>query len=245
MKLEGKIALVTGGSQGLGKAIALKLAENGADIAIVYVGPEAPALETVKEIEAMGRRVKAYVCDVRDEQAVEDTVNAVKEDLGKVDILVNNAGVTRDTLMVTMKDADYDLVLDINLKGAFHMTRACYRDFMRKRYGKIINISSIAGLVGNAGQVNYAASKAGLIAMSKSIAKELGGRGVCCNCIAPGFIATDMTKDIKEDNPLLMQVPMKKMGTPEDVANVALFLASPESDYITGETIRVDGGLAM
>lgn len=245
MKLEGKIALVTGGSQGLGKAIALKLAENGADIAVVYVGPEEPALETCREIEALGRRVKSYVCDVRDEQAVEATVEAVRNDLGKVDILVNNAGVTRDGLMVGMKDADYDLVLDINLKGAFHMTRACYRDFMRKKAGKIINISSIAGLVGNVGQVNYAASKAGLIGMSKSIAKELGSRGVCCNCIAPGFIATDMTKDIKEDNLLLQQVPMKKMGTPEDVANVALFLASPESDYITGETIRVDGGLAI
>lgn len=244
MKLEGKIALITGGSQGLGRAIALKLAANGADIAIVYVGPEEPALETCREIEAMGRRVKAYVCDVRDEQAVENTVEAVKADLGKVDILVNNAGVTRDGLMVSMKDQDYNMVLDINLKGAFHMTRACYRDFMRKRSGKIINISSIAGLVGNAGQVNYAASKAGLIGMSKSIAKELGSRGVCCNCIAPGFIETDMTKDIKADNPLLQQVPMKRMGTPDDVANVALFLASPESDYITGETIRVDGGLA-
>ena len=217
MKLEGKIALVTGGSQGLGKAIALKLAENGADIAVVYVGPEEPALETCREIEAMGRRAKSYVCDVRDEAAVETTVEAVKNDLGKVDILVNNAGVTRDGLMVGMKDEDYDMVLDINLKGAFHMTRACYRDFMRKKAGKIINISSIAGLVGNVGQVNYAASKAGLIGMSKSIAKELGSRGVCCNCIAPGFIATEMTKDIKEDNPLLQQVPMKKMGTPEDV----------------------------
>lgn len=245
MKLEGKIALVTGGSQGLGKAIALKLAENGADIAVVYVGPEGPAQETCQEIEALGRRVKSYVCDVRDEEAVEQTVEAVRNDLGKVDILVNNAGVTRDGLMVGMKDQDYDLVLDINLKGAFHMTRACYRDFMRKKYGKIINISSIAGLVGNVGQVNYAASKAGLIGMSKSVAKELGSRGICCNCIAPGFIATDMTKDIKADNPLLQQVPMKKMGTPEDVANVALFLASPESDYITGETIRVDGGLAI
>ena len=245
MKLEGKIALITGGSQGLGRAIALKLAENGADIAIAYVGPEEPALETCREIEALGRRVKAYVCDVRDEQAVEATVEAVKADLGKVDILVNNAGVTRDGLMLTMKDEDYDAVLDINLKGAFHMTRACYRDFMRKKYGKIINISSIAGLVGNVGQVNYAASKAGLIGMSKSLAKELGSRGVCCNCIAPGFIATEMTKNIKEDNPLLQQVPMKKMGSPEDVANVALFLASPESDYITGETIRVDGGLAI
>ena len=245
MKLEGKIALVTGASQGLGKAIALKLAANGADVAVIYVGPEEPALETCKEIEALGRRAVSYVCDVRDEKAVEETVAAVKKDLGKVDILVNNAGVTRDGLMVTMKDADYDMVLDINLKGAFHMIRACYRDFMRKKYGKIINISSIAGLVGNVGQVNYAASKAGLIGLSKSVAKELGSRGVCCNCIAPGFIETAMTKDIKEDNPLLVQVPMKKMGTPEDVANVALFLASPESDYITGETIRVDGGLAI
>ncbi len=244
MKLEGKVALVTGGSQGLGKAIALKLAENGADIAIAYVGPNEPAEETRGEIEALGRRARLYVCDVRNEAAVNETVSAVKKDLGQIDILVNNAGVTRDTLMVGMKDEDYDMVLDINLKGAFHMIRACYRDFMRKRYGKIINISSIAGLVGNAGQVNYAASKAGLIGMSKSVAKELGSRGVCCNCIAPGFIKTDMTKDIKEDNPLLIQVPMKRMGSPEDVANVALFLASPESDYITGETIRVDGGLA-
>lgn len=245
MKLEGKLALVTGASQGLGRAIALKLAENGADVAVIYVGAEEPALAVCGEIEALGRRAKAYDCDVRDEKAVEDTVKAVSADLGKVDILVNNAGVTRDGLMLSMKDEDYDLVLDINLKGAFHMIRACYRDFMRKKYGKIINISSIAGLVGNVGQVNYSASKAGLIGLSKSVAKELGSRGVCCNCIAPGFIETDMTKDIKADNPLLVQVPMKKMGTPEDVANVALFLASPESDYITGETIRVDGGLAI
>ena len=244
MKLDGKVALVTGGSQGLGRAIALKLAENGADIAVVYVGPAGPAEETCKEIEALGRRVKSYVCDVRDEAAVNETVTAVGADLGKVDILVNNAGVTRDGLMVGMKDDDYNMVLDINLKGAFHMIRACYRDFMRKRSGKIINISSIAGLVGNVGQVNCAASKAGLIGMSKSVAKELGSRGVCCNCIAPGFIETDMTKNITEDNPLLLQVPMKRMGSPEDVANAALFLASPESDYITGETLRVDGGLA-
>lgn len=244
MKLDGKVALVTGGSQGLGRAIALKLAENGADVAVVYVGPAGPAEETCREIEALGRRVKSYVCDVRDEAAVNETVKAVGADLGKVDILVNNAGVTRDGLMVGMKDDDYNMVLDINLKGAFHMIRACYRDFMRKRSGKIINISSIAGLVGNVGQVNYAASKAGLIGMSKSVAKELGSRGVCCNCIAPGFIETDMTKNITEDNPLLLQVPMKRMGSPEDVANAALFLASPESDYITGETLRVDGGLA-
>lgn len=244
MKLEGKIALVTGGSQGLSRAIALKLAEHGADIAIAYVGPEKPALDTCGEIESMGRRAKAYICDVRDEAAVNNTVKSVVQDLGKVDILVNNAGVTRDGLMVSMKDEDYNMVLDINLKGAFHMIRACYRDFMRRRSGKIINISSIAGLVGNVGQVNYSASKAGLIGLSKSVAKELGSRGICCNCIAPGFIETDMTKNITADNPLLMQVPMKRMGSPEDVANAALFLASPESDYITGETIRVDGGLA-
>ncbi len=244
MKLENRLALITGASQGLGKAIALKFAENGADIAVIYVGPEEPAIETVKEIEALGRKARAYCCDVRDEQGVKDTVKAVTEEMGKIDILVNNAGVTRDGLMVKMEDADYDMVLDINLKGAFHMMRACCRDFMRRRQGKIINISSIAGLVGNAGQVNYAASKAGLIGMSKSVAKELGSRGVCCNCIAPGFIETDMTKDIKEDNPLLQQVPMKRMGKPEDVANAALFLASSDSDYINGETIRVDGGLA-
>ena len=238
MKLEGKIALVTGASQGLGRAIALKLAANGADVAIIYVGPEEPALETKGGIEALGRRAVCYPCDVRDEQAVEATVAQVKKDLGKVDILVNNAGVTRDGLMVTMKDEDYDMVLDINLKGAFHMIRACYRDFMRKRSGKIINISSIAGLVGNVGQVNYAASKAGLIGLSKSVAKELGSRGVCCNCIAPGFIETAMTKDIKEDNPLLVQVPMRKMGTPEDVANVALFWPPRERLHHRGDHPR-------
>lgn len=245
MKLEGKLALVTGASQGLGKAIALKLAENGADIAVIYVGNEEPAQEVCAEVEKLGRKAKAWYCDVRDSQTVEETVKAVTAEMGKIEILVNNAGVTRDGLAVSMKDEDYDLVLDINLKGAFHMIRACYRGFMRQRYGKIINISSIAGLIGNAGQANYSASKAGLIGMSKSIARELANRNVCCNCIAPGFIETAMTKDIGEDNPLLQQVPMRKMGTAEDVANVALFLASPESDYVTGETIRVDGGLAI
>lgn len=244
MKLDGKIALVTGGSRGLGRAIALKLGENGADVAVVYAGASAAAEETVSLITAMGRKARAYRCDVRDEESVNATVEAVKTDLGKIDILVNNAGVTRDALALAISDDDYNAVLDTNLKGAFHMIRACYRDFMRKKYGKIINITSIAGLVGNAGQANYAASKAGLIGLSKSIAKELGGRGICCNCIAPGFIETDMTKDIAADNPLVQQIPMRRMGKPEDVAHAALFLASPESDYITGETIRVDGGLA-
>ena len=244
MSLSGKTALVTGASRGIGRAIALRLAADGANVAVIYAGSADKAEAVCEEIRAMGVEAKAYRCDVASAEAVKETVKAVTAELGKIDILVNNAGITRDSLVLSMKDEDYDAVLDINLKGAFHMIRACYRDFMRKKYGKIINISSIAGLVGNAGQTNYAASKAGLIGMSKSVAKELGSRGVCCNCIAPGFIETDMTKDIKADNPLLVQVPMKKMGTPEDVANVALFLASPDSDYITGETIRVDGGLA-
>ena len=245
MSLQGKCALVTGGSRGIGRAVCLELARQGARVAVNYAGNAAAAEETVKACQDLGAEAFAIQADVADAAACDAMVKEVLARFGRVDILVNNAGVTRDGLMVTMKDEDYDMVLDINLKGAFHMIRACYRDFMRKRSGKIINISSIAGLVGNVGQVNYAASKAGLIGLSKSVAKELGSRGVCCNCIAPGFIETAMTKDIKEDNPLLVQVPMRKMGTPEDVANVALFLASPESDYITGETIRVDGGLAI
>ena len=243
--LTGKTAVVTGGSRGIGRAICLKLAGQGANIVLNFAGNEAAAEETCSQCESLGVKALAVKGDVADAEACNALIEKAVSEFGGVDILVCNAGVTRDGLMVTMKDEDYDMVLDINLKGAFHMIRACYRDFMRKRSGKIINISSIAGLVGNVGQVNYAASKAGLIGLSKSVAKELGSRGVCCNCIAPGFIETDMTKDIKEDNPLLVQVPMKKMGTPEDVANVALFLASPESDYITGETIRVDGGLAI
>ena len=241
--LEGKVALVTGGAYGIGFAIAEALAGAGAKIAF-NCRSQSNLDKALADYVAKGIDAKGYIADVTDEAQVQELVKKIEADLGGVDILVNNAGVTRDGLMLSMKDEDYDAVLDINLKGAFHMIRACYRDFMRKKYGKIINISSIAGLVGNAGQTNYAASKAGLIGMSKSVAKELGSRGVCCNCIAPGFIETDMTKDIKADNPLLVQVPMKKMGTPEDVANVALFLASPDSDYITGETIRVDGGLA-
>ena len=247
MKLEGKIALVTGASQGLGKAIALKLAENGADVAIIFVGPQEPALETKAEIEALGRRAECYPCDVRDEQAVEDTVAQVKKDLGKVDILVNNAGVTRDGLMVTMKDEDYDMVLDINLKGAFHMIRACYRDFMRKRSGKIINISSIAGLVGNVGQVNYAASKAGVIGMTKSLAKELASRGVTVNAVAPGFIDTDMTAALPQAarDALLPTIPTQRLGAAEEVAQAVAFLASDQAAYITGQVLAVDGGMSM
>ena len=245
MKLEGKIALVTGASQGLGRAIALKLAANGADVAIIYVGPEEPALETKGGIEALGRRAVCYPCDVRDEQAVEATVAQVKKDLGKVDILVNNAGVTRDGLMVTMKDEDYDMVLDINLKGAFHMIRACYRDFMRKRSGKIINISSIAGLVGNVGQVNYAASKAGLIGQTKALAKELALGGIRVNCIAPGGIDTPMNAGYtgEEMEQFCNSIPMGRLGRPEEVAAAAVFLASDSAGYITGQVLGVNGGM--
>ena len=243
--LNGRYALVTGGSRGIGRAICLELAARGAAVAVNYAGNAAAAEETVEACKALGADAFALQADVADAAACEAMVKEVISTFGSLQILVNNAGITRDNLALSISEADFDAVLDTNLKGAFHCCKAAYRPMMRQRCGRIINMSSIVGLRGNAGQANYAASKAGLIGLSKSVAKELGSRGVCCNCIAPGFIETDMTKDIKEDNPLLVQVPMKKMGTPEDVANVALFLASPESDYITGETIRVDGGLAI
>lgn len=245
MELKGKAALVTGGSRGIGRAVCLELARRGACVAVNYAGNAAAAEETVESCKAMGVDAFSVQADVADAAACDAMVKEVLSRFGRLDILVNNAGITRDGLMPMLKDADWDAVLDANLKGAFHCMRAAYRPMMKQKYGRVVNLSSIVGLRGNAGQANYAASKAGLIGLSKSVAKELGSRGVCCNCIAPGFIETAMTKDIKEDNPLLVQVPMRKMGTPEDVANVALFLASPESDYITGETIRVDGGLAI
>ena len=242
-----KTAVITGASSGLGREFVRQFYSVFPEIERVWlIARRTDRLqELAEQLEEKGISTLALPLDLCDTMSFTAYQEHLVEEQPEIALLVNNAGVTRDGLMVTMKDEDYDMVLDINLKGAFHMIRACYRDFMRKRSGKIINISSIAGLVGNVGQVNYAASKAGLIGLSKSVAKELGSRGVCCNCIAPGFIETAMTKDIKEDNPLLVQVPMRKMGTPEDVANVALFLASPESDYITGETIRVDGGLAI
>lgn len=244
-ELAGKTALITGGSRGIGRALALKLAGMGADIAILYVGDPAEAADTCGEVEKLGVKVAQYVCDVVDLAATEAAVKAVIKTFGSVDILINNAGITRDGLILTMTEGDYDAVLDINLKGAFNMIKSCYRNFIRRKQGKIINMASIAGIMGNAGQANYAASKAGLIGLTKSVARELAGKNINCNAVAPGFITTGMTEDIGEGNKLFDSIPMKRMGSVEDVANVVAFLAGSGSDYITGEVIRVDGGLAI
>ena len=246
--LNGKTALVTGGARGIGAAICKKLASLGADIAIVdlKITEQAQALEA--EIAAeYGVKAKAYACNVSDAEQCKETVKQVIADLGNVTILVNNAGITRDGLILSMKEADFDAVVNTNLKGTFNMTQACYRPFMKQKYGKVINLGSVSGLLGTAGQANYAASKAGVMALTKVTARELASRGVTCNAIAPGFIATDMTKEISEEatKNYLASIPVGRAGTPEDVANLAAFLASPESDYITGTVIRIDGGLAI
>lgn len=245
MSLNGKTALVTGASRGIGRAIALRLAEDGANVAIIYAGSADKAEAVVNEITALGVNAKAYRCNVADSAAVNETVKAVTNDLGKIDILVNNAGITRDGLMLRMKDEDFDAVLDTNLKGAFNMIRACYSGFIRKKSGRIINISSVSGIMGNAGQANYSASKAGVIGLTKSVARELASRGITCNAVAPGFIQTDMTENLGDNNPLLNSIPLGRMGKPEDIAAAVAFLASDSAAYITGEVLKVDGGLAI
>ena len=245
MSLNGKTALVTGASRGIGRAIALRLAEDGANVAVIYAGSADKAEAVVNEITALGVNAKAYRCNVADSAAVNETVKAVTNDLGKIDILVNNAGITRDRLVLAMKEQDFDDVIAVNLKGAFNLIKQVYPVLARKRSGRIINISSVAGLCGNPGQLNYSASKAGLIAMTKTVAKELAARGVTCNAIAPGFVETDMTKDIAQSAPLADAIPMKRFAKPEEIAALASFLASDRAAYITGEVIRCDGGLAM
>ena len=245
MSLNGKTALVTGASRGIGRAIALRLAEDGANVAVIYAGSADKAEAVVYEITALGVNAKAYRCNVADSAAVNETVKAVTNDLGKIDILVNNAGITRDGLMLRMKDEDFDAVLDTNLKGAFNMIRACYSGFIRKKSGRIINISSVSGIMGNAGQANYSASKAGVIGLTKSVARELASRGITCNAVAPGFIQTDMTENLGDNNPLLNSIPLGRMGKPEDIAAAVAFLASDSAAYITGEVLKVDGGLAI
>ncbi len=241
--LKGKTAVITGGSRGIGAAIACKLASLGADIAVLYAGNTTAAEEVCKTCRTEhGVTAKAYQCDVSDFTAVKETIEQIKADFDTIHILVNNAGITRDGLIARMKEEDFDMVLDTNLKGAFHMIRHCTGLFLKNREGCIINISSVSGLAGNAGQSNYAASKAGLIGLTKSVAKELATRGIRCNAIAPGFIATDMTQN-QTDNPLLQNIPLGRIGTADEVAEAAAFLAT--AGYVTGEVIRVDGGMAM
>ena len=243
--LKGKVALITGATRGIGKAIALKFAENGADIALNYRSDNEALRTLVSELEDKGVKVLPVQGSV-----LEDANKIVKEavdGLGKLDIVVNNAGITKDGLIVRMKEEDFDAVIDTNLKGTFNMMKATSSIMMKQRSGKIINISSVVGLVGNAGQSNYSASKAGIIGLTKSIARELGGRGINVNAIAPGFIQTDMTDVLSDKIKESMEstIPLKRLGNPEDVANLALFLGSNLSDYITGQVIAVDGGMTM
>lgn len=243
--LKGKTAIVTGGSRGIGAAICKKFAEQGANIALLYAGNTQKAEETKAALLEMGVKAEAYQCNVADAEQVAAVCKQIIKDFGGADILVNNAGITKDKLVPMMKIPDFDSVVDTNLKGAFYMIKQLYPVFMKQKSGKIINISSVSGLMGNPGQTNYSASKAGLIGLTKSVAKELASRNVNCNAIAPGFVATDMTENLSENNALVDHIPMKRFAQPEDIANLALFLASDQSDYITGEVIRIDGGLAM
>ena len=245
--LTDQTAIVTGASRGIGRAIAEALAERGAKVAVLYAGNDAAAQETVASIEQKGGLAQAFRCNVADFEEAGKTVAAVAEAFGPADILVNNAGIVRDSLVYSMKEEDFDAVVSVNLKGTFHMIKHCYPAFVKKRSGKIINISSVAGVMGNAGQANYAASKAGIIGLTKSVARELAGRSVNCNAIAPGFVETDMTGGFSDRvrEAALAQIPMKRMGKPEDIAAMAAFLADTTGDYITGQVFVVDGGLCI
>ena len=247
MLLDGKVALVTGGSRGIGRAIAVALAREGAKLAINFAGNEKAAEETKALVEQAGSEAILLKADVSDKDADAALIDTVVKIYGKIDILVNNAGITRDSLMLRMKEDDFDAVIDTNLRSVFYLTKAAAKSMMKKRTGRIINMSSVVGLTGNAGQVNYAAAKAGVLGITKSAAKELASRGITVNAVAPGFIETDMT-DVLSDTvkeSLLHEIPLKRMGEPKDVANAVLFLASDQSAYITGQVIHVDGGLVM
>lgn len=243
--LDGKLALVTGAARGIGKAIALKFASEGADVAFTDLVINEAAEETVKEIEAFGHKVKAYASNAADFAQTQEVVDQIMADFGHIDILVNNAGITKDGLMLRMSEAQWDAVINVNLKSAFNFIHALTPIMARQRGGSIINMSSVVGVSGNAGQCNYSASKAGLIGLAKSIAKEMGPRGIRANCIAPGFIISDMTKALSEEvrEQWMKTIPLRRGGTPEDVANVALFLASDLSSYVSGQVIHVCGAM--
>ena len=242
-----KTALVTGASRGIGRAIALQLAKDGCNVAVIYAGSEQAAQDTCAEIEALGVQSLCIRCDVSDSQQCAQAVAQTVETFGGIDILVNNAGITRDGLLMSMKEEDFQKVIDTNLNGAFYMIKHSCRQFIKRRSGRIINISSISGVMGNVGQANYAAAKAGLIGLTKTTAKELAGRNITCNAIAPGFIQTDMTAVLsdKVKTAISEQIPLGRMGDVQDIAAAVSYLASPQAGYVTGQVLRIDGGLNM
>ncbi|MSS62926.1 3-oxoacyl-[acyl-carrier-protein] reductase [Velocimicrobium porci] len=244
--LQGKVALVTGASRGIGRAIALSFAREGAKVIINYNGNQEKALGVKKEIEQHGGNAEIYACNVSDETSVKEMFDFIQKEYGTIDILVNNAGITKDGLILKMSEEEFQSVMDINLKGTFFCAKYASKQMMKQRSGRIINMSSVVGVVGNAGQVNYSASKAGIIGFTKSLAKELGSRQVTVNAIAPGYIDTDMTKQLPEaiKERILETIPMKRIGKPEDIAEACVFLASKKADYITGQVLGINGGMA-
>ncbi|HHL2033678.1 beta-ketoacyl-ACP reductase [Clostridium perfringens] len=245
--LKDKVAIVTGGTRGIGRAIALKLADHGANIVINYRNSDKEAEELKAILEEKGVKVLTVKCDISNFEDSKNLMDKCKEVFGKIDILVNNAGITKDTLIMRMKEEDFDNVIDVNLKGTFNCAKHASAIMLKQRFGKIINMTSVVGIAGNAGQVNYAASKAGVIGLTKSLAKELGSRGITVNAVAPGFINTDMTASLSEKvkEEASKNIPLKRLGDPEDVANLVGFLASDVANYITGQVINVDGGMVM
>ncbi len=245
--LGGKVALVTGASRGIGREIALTLAQYGASVIVNYNGSKEKAMEVVAEIENMGGTAEAYQCSVADTESCKGMMDAMLEKFGHIDILVNNAGITKDNLVMKISEEDFDAVIDTNLKGTFNTIKAMYRPFLKQRGGRIINLTSVSGVLGNAGQANYSASKAGVIGLTKSVARELASRNITVNAVAPGFIDTEMTQAMTDaaKEATLAQIPLKRIGQPKEIAETVAFLASDKAAYITGQIISVDGGMAM